>query len=365
MNPRERLLSALRGLETLFSRPDIAGETRAYLAGVREAVERDPAEAKRVLGWFGGMGSFNDNEYLDLERLAGDGDDRLAAWTGALEEYHAWTIERCRLTLEAARALRELGYASPHLDADPPLLERALARPFSPPDGRTVARLELELRLKELRARGFARLRRSLLESRLGGKDWEEFAGSWGNLEIDRYMADQGRYRRRRHAVYTVTGPGAIKREKRQPHYQSVEYNPIHGGIDRWLDPIEGEPPALAAVLGFCAEVFGLGPWRAEVHQFRIEARPGEPGKPTPEGMHRDGVDFVLVLLVRRVNIESGTTTIEDAATGKQSSFTLTEPFDAVLVDDTRVRHGVTPVRAVDEGKPAYRDVLVVTFKRA
>jgi hypothetical protein len=37
---------------------------------------------------------------------------------------------------------------------------------------------------------------------------------------------------------------------------------------------------------------------------------PDEPGQPTPEGVHRDGVDYVLVLMVRRTNIAQGTTTI-------------------------------------------------------
>ena len=41
---------------------------------------------------------------------------------------------------------------------------------------------------------------------------------------------------------------------------------------------------------------------------------PGEAGQPTPEGMHRDGVDWVLVLMVRRENIKSGETTIYDLA---------------------------------------------------
>lgn len=219
--------------------------------------------------------------------------------------------------------------------------------------------------LDGLRERGFARLEPATLRAALAGPDWDAFAASWDRLEVDPYMADHGRYRRRRHAVYAVSAAGELRREERQPHYQSVEYNRLHGGIERWLAPVEGEPPALRETLRFCAQAFGAGPWRAEAHQFRIEARPGEPGKPTPEGMHRDGVDFALVLLVRRVNIESGTTTIEDAATGQQSSFTLTEPFDAVLVDDARVRHGVTPVTAVAADMPAYRDVLVVTFKRA
>ena len=79
--------------------------------------------------------------------------------------------------------------------------------------------------------------------------------------------------------------------------------------------------------------------------------------------MHRDGVDYVLVLLVKRNNIASGTTTITDLNQTSLGSFTLTEPFDAALVDDARAFHGVTPVEPVDTSKPAFRDVLVVTFR--
>ena len=99
------------------------------------------------------------------------------------------------------------------------------------------------------------------------------------------------------------------------------------------------------------------------MHQFRIEAQPGREGLPTPEGMHRDGVDFVLVLLVNRANIASGTTSIHTAEGREVGRFTLTVPLDAALVDDSRVAHGVTPVNAIDPSLPAYRDVLIVTFK--
>jgi hypothetical protein len=122
-------------------------------------------------------------------------------------------------------------------------------------------------------------------------------------------------------------------------------------------------------VLGFCASVFGglaqsVGRWHIEVHQFRIEARAGEQGLPTPEGVHRDGVDFVLVLLVNRCNIASGTTTVHGLDGGPLGSFTLTDPFDAAFVDDRRVAHGVTPVTPIDPVQPAHRDVLVVTFRK-
>jgi hypothetical protein len=201
--------------------------------------------------------------------------------------------------------------------------------------------------------------------------DWETFATSWNALELDTYMADGGRYRRRRHAVFGAQPGSGIERRPHQPHYQALEYNPIHGGVARWFEPIAPavtEGATLQTILAFCRQLFealarGQRPWRIEVHQFRIEARGGEAGRPTPEGLHRDGVDYVLVLLVNRRNIASGTTSIHALDGRTLGQFTLTDPLDAALVDDSRVAHGVTPVEAIDSSQPAYRDVLVVTFK--
>lgn len=203
--------------------------------------------------------------------------------------------------------------------------------------------------------------------------DWDLFADSWNRLELDTYMADGGRYRRRRHAVYAAGATGALVRKPHQPHYQSLDYNPLHGGIERWFEPIEAElggGPSLTTILEFCRRSFGaLAPavaeWHVEVHQFRIEARSGETGRPTPEGLHRDGVDYVLVLLVNRENIASGVTTIHGDGGRMLGQFTLTVPFDAAIVDDRKVAHGVTPVEPLEPGRPAYRDVLVVTFRNA
>ena len=80
--------------------------------------------------------------------------------------------------------------------------------------------------------------------------------------------------------------------------------------------------------------------------------------------MHRDGVDWVLVLLVSRVNISEGETSIGDLARRPLGSFTLTDPLDSAVTDDNRVYHGVTPVTPLDPARPGHRDVLVVTFRR-
>ena len=201
--------------------------------------------------------------------------------------------------------------------------------------------------------------------------DWSAFAASWNDLELDHYMADGGRYRRRRHAVYTASSTGTIVRGPQQPHYQSRDYNALNGGIARWFAPIDegiGGGGTMSTILACSQAVFeslaGRQDWHVEVHQFRIAASPGEDGRPTPEGVHRDGVDYVLVMLVERHNIASGTTTVHELSGRELGAFTLTAPLDAALLDDLRVAHGVTPITPVDPSAPAYRDVLVVTWKK-
>ena len=224
---------------------------------------------------------------------------------------------------------------------------------------------------------GFARLQpadaRACIEACRNLGDWDAFSTSWNDLPHDGYMADGGRYRRRRHATFAVSRAGDIERRPHQPHYQSRDYNPLNGGVVRWFEPIEervGAGATMTAVLKFCAQVFdALTPpevttWHVEVHQFRIEALGEAAGNPTPEGRHQDGVDYVLVFMVRRHNIASGTTTLHTVDGKALGSFTLAQAFDAVLLDDARVLHGVTPVRALDPAQPAYRDVMVVTFRR-
>jgi hypothetical protein len=211
---------------------------------------------------------------------------------------------------------------------------------------------------------------RLLLQRHGSLDDWAAFAKSWDSLAPDSYLASRGRQRRRRHAVFAIDTNGMVGRAAHQPHYQTLHYNPLQGGIERWFEPVlpaVSEGHCLGTILKFCQAFFGgLAPavasWHVEVHQFRIEAHPDVPGEPTPEGVHRDGVDYVLVLLVDRRNIASGTTTIHAGDGRELGQFTLTAPLDAALVDDRRVFHGVTAVTALDPTQPAHRDVLVVTF---
>jgi hypothetical protein len=227
-----------------------------------------------------------------------------------------------------------------------------------------------------VREQGFCFVRADAMRDALahvgGLEDRVAFTASWASLAPDAYLAKTGRFRRRRHAVFSATADGGIVREPHQPHFQSTTYNALQGNIERWFEPVTDAvagSACLRTILAYSVKFFGalapdVGRWRIEVHQFRIEARADVAGEPTPEGVHRDGVDYVLVLMVDRSNIASGTTTIHRGDGEMLGSFTLTEAFDAALVDDARVFHGVTPVTALDPALPAHRDVLVVTLKR-
>ena len=223
-----------------------------------------------------------------------------------------------------------------------------------------------------LRDDGFVCIGAEAMRSLLGpaAAGWSAFAKTWDDLALDRYMADGGRYRRRRHAVFRVRD-GLVERLPHQPHFQSRDYNPLNGGVERWFEPVHAATsshPIVRRALELCDAVFTAAEserrprdWRAEMHQFRIEAGEGI-GHPTPEGFHRDGVDWVFVMLLARRNIVEGVTEIGRPDGTSLGRFTLQAPGDAVLLDDRRVLHGVTPVAAITPDQPAFRDVLVLTF---
>ncbi len=163
---------------------------------------------------------------------------------------------------------------------------------------------------------------------------WDAFADSWNDLGLDRFMADGGRYRKRRFAAFSAS-PDGVTRKPHQPHYQSRDYNGLNGGVQRWFEPVTeaiADHPVTQGVLAAGLALFHpltVDPparWHVELHQFRIEAGDGEAGLPTPEGAHRDGVDWVIVMLVERCNVASGVTDIFAGDGARLGAFTLEQP---------------------------------------
>jgi hypothetical protein len=191
--------------------------------------------------------------------------------------------------------------------------------------------------------------------------------GSWDELPRDAYLRDGGHYRSRRHECFIYTpAAGELTAVARRPHWQPTSYNALHGGLERWFEPIVADvsgSPAWRGLLGSLGELFAtlqpVSRWYIEAHQFRIDTAEGI-GRPTPEGAHRDGVDFVAVVLVRRHAVRGGETRVFAAHGSAGVRFTMQEPWSMLLMDDARVIHETTPIQP--DG-PGVRDTLVLTYR--
>jgi hypothetical protein len=228
---------------------------------------------------------------------------------------------------------------------------------------------ERTLLLKELTDAGYARLAAAAaaraLELNLPAL--ETLRDSWERLPRDTYLRDGGDYRARRHSCFVQTLAGSLVPVAQRAHWQPTDYNALHGGLVRWFEPIEAAvlaAPAWTQLLEAIGHVFAaLRPvprWFIEAHQFRIDTATGI-GRPTPEGAHRDGVDFVAVILIGRRHIIGGETRVFDARGPTGVRFTLQEPWSMLLMDDARVIHETTPIRP--DGTAGARDTLVLTYR--
>lgn len=219
-----------------------------------------------------------------------------------------------------------------------------------------------------LKTRGYGVLNPSSVAAFVGAplSELASLKADWNDLPLDNFLKDGGRYRRRRHSCFIIEHAKVAQIEHRA-HYQPLEYNALHGGMHRLFEPMLDHTVAqpawtklLLAIAHVCSSVKGEQPWYVEAHQFRIDTRNGI-GRPTPEGAHRDGVDFVAILLVARESVSGGESRIFEAEGPHGQRFTLNEPWTLLLLDDQRVIHESTPIQPTAEG--GHRDTLVLTFR--
>ena len=200
---------------------------------------------------------------------------------------------------------------------------------------------------------------------------WQNVTKSWARLPPDAHLKDGGQYRKRRHACFVQDlAKDTLTQTPHRAHWQPTDYNALHGGFERWFDPIEDQvaqstawTQLLSAFGQLFAEVQAVPQWFVEAHQFRIDTASGV-GRPTPEGAHRDGVNFVVVLLVARQGVKGGETRVFDANGPQGVRFLMQTPLTTLLLDDSRVIHETTPIFPADNALiDGFRDTLVLTYR--
>jgi len=81
------------------------------------------------------------------------------------------------------------------------------------------------------------------------------------------------------------------------------------------------------------------------VHQVRQICYPGVESHNSPEGIHKDGVDYIVsALVMNRYNIDGGESIVYDDKNKNKIYNTTLEKGEGIFQDDKRLWHYVTPV---------------------
>ncbi|MFJ6618282.1 2OG-Fe dioxygenase family protein [Kitasatospora sp. NPDC091335] len=205
--------------------------------------------------------------------------------------------------------------------------------------------------------------------------DWDRFGRFWENLPLDPHMGDGGVYRRRKYSAISYDlDADTVRVVDQEGFLQSKEINKLNGGVVRRFEPVDPallDTPVFRRVLAhFATRIEEAAPdgeqvprvRHVNIHQHRIVATEGEAGNPTPEGIHRDGVEHIVMMLVARQGIAGGVSTLYDNAESSILSRTLADPGDYIFLDDKTCLHSVSPVEVLAPNPEGYRDMFFLEF---
>lgn len=201
----------------------------------------------------------------------------------------------------------------------------------------------------------------------------EQFLALWDELPIDTFMADGGRYRYRRFMALSafINAEGMqFEALPNRPFYQPPEYNPLNGGSERRYEPIDAQAlknPVFSAIFHMTSNIVNHlatpKQWEIELHPIRTICNAQMFGQPTPEGIHRDGVDYFFVFMFKRFNIEGGVSKIYDNHKKEIFEHTMSEPWEFIAIADRKIYHSVSPLVPSVKTLTGMRDVMVVNYR--
>ena len=197
-----------------------------------------------------------------------------------------------------------------------------------------------------------------------------KFFQSYENLAIDNYMADGGKYRFRRFGRFEYnTIANILQPLSGTEFFQKKEHNSLNGGVVREFSPLEPhikDNDFLKSIINInLSKVKSIDrrkKWLIFVHQIRIVSGEGAIGKPSPEGIHRDGHDYVSQVLISKNNVKGGISRLYNDKKLKIASILLDAPLDTILIKDGDLYHDVTPITAINNSFPFQRDMLLIDF---
>jgi len=201
-------------------------------------------------------------------------------------------------------------------------------------------------------------------------KHLDDFVNDWDDLMVDGFLKDNGRYRFRRYGRFNLNSQDrTLERSNDETYFQSVNYNPLNGGIQRKFASLidhRYDDEFLRKLIMLDYDSLPIPTeyhfWQVGVHQIRIIASPDAMGYPTPEGPHKDGEMFTVQHFIQRRNVDGGKFTIFDNKRRKIEDWTQYDLLDSVYLRDSDIYHGVSQIVATNDHSNAIRDILLIDF---
>lgn len=186
----------------------------------------------------------------------------------------------------------------------------------------------------------------------------ENVKNSFNHLEIDNY------YNNKRYRAFSmidikdflVVGESYFLQSKAYNDYLGDELR-IYKNID---DSVINDVSFRSIITKFINTISGPKEYRyLYVHQIRVDCEDYEIN-PVPEGIHRDGYEYICITCVNKVNIDGPITEIYDSFKNLINE-TVMEPGDNIILNDNKYFHNVKPLKKITQHEKAYRDIFVLT----
>lgn len=152
---------------------------------------------------------------------------------------------------------------------------------------------------------------------------------------------------------------------------QDKEFNKHQGGMTRSFEEIEEEVLQSEAMKEICLtfkNAFNMIEGQEiEIHQMRVITC-GElfvHGTPvSPEGVHRDGFDYIAMVGVNRYNIDGGELLVYENKDSKPFIVRELEDGEIVMLRDNELWHNASPISKIDKSHEGHGDWFILCAKK-
>ena len=208
---------------------------------------------------------------------------------------------------------------------------------------------------------------------RLSDAAVEILSPSFNNLPTTNHKDGQYRLRRYSQVELLMEIPphwnphhAAVKILSSSTFEQGSEYNSFQGNIKRKFENLEDSTihsGGMKELIHLFRDVNRLPHGTTiDIHQMRIITAE-EDTQVSPEGVHRDGYDFIAMVGISRHNITGGNLLVYSDRNG---DYFLSIPLGAgevVNLDDSKLWHNASTIKPVDQQKMGYMDAFILTAK--